>query len=217
VKVAAMERLGATVKHFGKDFDDCLAEARRFADESGAVYVHSANEPWLVAGVATHTLEILEAMPDVDAIYVGIGGGSGLCGACLVGKAINPNLRVVGVQAEGASAVADSWRARKLIRKDEMSTFAEGLATREAFAMPAQMLWGTVDDIITVPDALLKQSMATLMETTRVVAEGAGAAGLAGAYSQREQLAGKKVAVIISGGNVTLDLVRTVLNEERAW
>jgi threonine dehydratase len=217
LKVVAMRRLGAEVVHFGRDFDDCLDESRGYAERTGAVFVHSADEPFLVAGVATHTLEIMEAIPDVDAVYVAVGGGSGLCGACIAGKGINPDLRVVGVQSEGAPAVYDSWKARKLIRHDEMNTFAEGVATREAFRMPSRILWGTVDEIVTVPDAVLKQSMLTLLETTRVLAEGAGAAGLAGAYAQREQLAGKKVAVIVSGGNVTLDVVRQAMSEERAW
>lgn len=217
LKVRSMERLGAEVIAFGKDFDDCLDESKRYAEAQGKVFIHSANEPWLVAGVATHTLELLEAEPDLDAIYVAIGGGSGLCGACLVGKGINPELRVVGVQSEGAPAVRDSWKARQLIRYDAMQTFAEGVATREAFAMPAAMLWDTVDDIVAVPDTLLKQGMLTLLETAHVVAEGAGAAGLAGAYAQRELLAGKQVGIIVSGGNVTLEVLQQVIDEEKAW
>jgi threonine dehydratase len=217
LKVALIRSLGAEVIHHGLDFDDCLVAARMHAAHVGAVFVHSADEPHLVAGVATHTLEIMEQLPDVDAVYVAIGGGSGLCGACIAGKGINPKLRVVGVQSDGAPAVRDSFRAKSLIRYDSMSTFAEGIATREAFRMPSSILWDTVDDIISVPDALLKQSMITVLGAARVLAEGAGAAGLAGAYAQRDLLAGKKVAVIVSGGNVTLDGLQQVLNEERAW
>jgi threonine dehydratase len=98
-----------------------------------------------------------------------------------------------------------------------MQTFAEGVATREAFALPARILWEMVDDIVLVEDRDLKRSMLTLLETTRVLAEGAGAAGLAGAYKNRDALAGKKVAVIVSGGNVTLDVLAKAMNEERAW
>jgi threonine dehydratase len=217
LKVAAMRRLGANVVHFGNDFDDCLEEARAYADRTGAVFIHSANEPLLVAGVATHTLEILEEEPDVDAVFVAIGGGSGLCGACLAGKGIKPELEVVGVQSTGAPAVFESWKSRSLLRFESMDTFAEGIATREAFAMPAQLLWDRVDDIMLVSDAALKRAMLTLLETTRVLAEGAGAAGLAGAYERRESLAGKKVAVIVSGGNLTLDVLAQAMSEERAW
>ncbi len=217
LKVASMEHLGAEVIHFGSDFDDCLEEAKAHADRTGAVFIHSANEPHLVAGVATHTLEILEEAPDVDAVFVAVGGGSGVCGACIVGKGIKPDMYIAGVQSAGAPVVHESWKARTLLRHDWLDTFAEGLATREAFAMPAQILWDTVDDIILVSDAELKQSMLTLLETTHVLAEGAGAAGLAGAHARRESLAGKKVAVIVSGGNVTLDGLAQAMQEERAW
>ncbi len=217
LKVAAIRRLGAEVIHFGLDFDDCLREARAYADRCGAVFVHSANEPNLVAGVATYTLEILEEEPDVDAVFVAIGGGSGLCGACVAGKSIKPDLKVIGVQSTGAPTVYEAWKSRSLVRLDSINTFAEGIATREAFAMPSQMLWDTVDEIMLVTDADLKRAMLTLLETTRLLAEGAGAAGLAGAYERREAFAGKKVAVIVSGGNLTLDVLSQALIEERAW
>jgi threonine dehydratase len=217
MKVEAMQQLGATVVHHGVDFDECLSAARAFADETGKVFVHSANEPNLIAGVATHTLEILDEAPEVDAIFVATGGGSGLCGACVAGKGIKPDLQVFGVQAEGAPAIRDSLRDRRLYRYETMSTFAEGIATREAFSLPARILWEMVDDIELVSDSELRQAMLTLLETTRLLAEGAGAAGLAGAYKRRADLQGKTVAVIVSGGNVTLDGLTEAMNEERAW
>jgi threonine dehydratase len=217
LKVASMLRLGAEVIHHGVDFDDCLVASKSYAESNGKVFIHSANEPQLIAGVATHTLEILEEEPDVDAVYVATGGGSGLCGVCIAGKGIKPDLHVAGVQATGAPVVHDSWRDRTLHRYESMQTFAEGVATREAFALPARILWEMVDDIVLVEDRDLKRSMLTLLETTRVLAEGAGAAGLAGAYKNRDALAGKKVAVIVSGGNVTLDVLAEAMNEERAW
>ena len=217
LKVAAMKRLGADVRQVGNDFDDCLEEAEAFAARTGAVFLHSANEPDLIAGVATHTLEIMEEVPDVDAVFVAIGGGSGLCGACIAGKGIRPSLEVVGVQSERASVVADSWKARRLLRYERVDTFAEGVATREAFALPARILWDTVDDIMLVSDSDLKRSLLTLLESTRLLAEGAGAAGLAGAYARRASLQGKKVAVIVSGGNLTLEGLAQAMQEERAW
>ncbi len=217
LKVAAMRRLGANVVHFGRDFDDCLLESNAYAERNDSIFIHSANEPLLVAGVATHTLEILEEEPDVDAVFVAIGGGSGLCGACLAGKGIKPGLEVVGVQSTGAPAVYEAWTSRSLVRKDSCDTFAEGIATREAFAMPAQLLWGTVDEIMLVSDADLRRAMLTLLETTHVLAEGAGAAGLAGLYERRSAYPGKKVAVIVSGGNLTLDGLADAMDKERAW
>ncbi len=217
LKVASMQRLGADVIAHGHDFDDCLEAAEDHAAKSGKVFLHSANEPDLIAGVATHTLEIMEQQPDTEAIFVAIGGGSGLCGAVIAGKGIKPALEVVGVQAEAAPVVRDSWQARTLLRYDAAPTFAEGVATREAFALPAAILWDRVDDIMVVSDADLKRSMLTLLESSRLVAEGAGAAGLAGAYRRRESLQGRKVVVIVSGGNVTLDGLALAMREERAW
>jgi len=217
MKVAAMQSLGATVVHRGVDFDECLLAAQAFADESGKVFIHSANEPNLIAGVATHTLEILDEAPEVDAIFVATGGGSGLCGACVAGKGIKPDLQVFGVQAEGAPVIRDSLRDRRLYRYDAMSTFAEGIATREAFSLPARILWEMVDDIEVVSDSELRRSMLTLLETTRLLVEGAGAAGLAGAYKRRASLQGKTIAVIVSGGNVTMDGLSEAMKEERAW
>lgn len=217
LKLAAMRRLGATVIEHGKDFDECLVEAGRFAAEHGARFIHSADEPDLIAGVATATLELLESYPETEAIFAPVGGGSSLCGACLSGKSIKPALTVTGVQSEGAPAVYESWRVRRLLQLDGVDTFAEGLATRQAFALPARMLWDTVDEIMLVSDRALRQAMLTLLETTSVMAEGAGAAAFAGAYARRESLAGKTVAVILSGGNLTLDALEQALAEERPW
>lgn len=214
LKVASMQRLGATVISEGEDFDDSFESARVYAEEHTAHFIHSADEPDLIAGVATATLEILEQVPDLDALFVPIGGGSGLCGACLVGKALNPELTVVGVQAEGAPAVHDSWKAREIKRLDHASTFAEGVATRQAFSLPAAMLWGVVDDIMLVSDSDLRRSILMLLETTAMLAEGAGAAGLAGALHRKHDLAGKKVAIMLSGGNMTLDGLAEALNQE---
>ncbi len=216
-KVAAMHRLGAEVVFAGTDFDASCAAAEERAAAEGAYLVHPANTPALIAGVATSTLEILEAVPDLDALFVPIGGGSGLCGACIVGKGINPNLEVVGVQATGAPAAHDSWRRRELLALDRADTFAEGVATRVAFEVPAQIFWDRVDDMILVSDREMRQAILTLLETTGQLAEGAGAAALAAAYTQRERLAGKKVAVVLSGGNLTLNGLRQTLAEERPW
>lgn len=217
LKVASIRRYGATVLHEGTDFRECFAAAQRYAERTGAHFIHSANEPDLIAGVATHTLEVMEVHPDINAIFVPIGGGSGLCGACIAGKGINPDLKVYGVQAAGAPAVYESWKARELKTLPPPETFAEGLATSEAFSLPAALLWDRVDDILLVTDAELRRALLTLLETTRTLAEGAGAAGLAGAYRMRNDLAGKKVAVIVSGGNLTLETLQHTMAEERAW
>ncbi len=217
MKVASMHRLGARVVAEGLGFDEAFKAAERFAAETGAHFVHSANEPDLVAGVGTYTLEIMQEEPEIDAIFVPIGAGSGACGACVAGKGIHPSLQVIGVQAEGAPSVYESWLARELGELAVANTFAEGIATRTAFALPAAILWDTIDDIMLVSDADMRRSIVTLLEATHMVAEGAGAAALAGAWKRRNDFAGKTIAVVLSGGNLTSDALVQALTEERSW
>lgn len=217
LKVAAMQRLGAEVIATGPDFDTAHDACKEHAAETGKYFIHSANVPELIAGVGTYTLELLEEYPEIDAMFVPAGGGSGLCGACVAGKGINPGLKVYGVQSTGAPAIYESWRSRKLKKLDLCDTFAEGIATREAFALPAAVMWDAVDDILLVSDSDLRRSILTLLETTRMLAEGAGAASLSGLVQKREELAGKTVGVVISGGNLTLDTLRQAMAEEQPW
>jgi threonine dehydratase len=217
LKVASMRRLGADVRFAGDDFDACRVEAERDAAERGATYVVPANDWRLIAGVATYTVEMLEDAPDLDVLFVPAGGGSGLSGACLAGKAISPSLRVFGVQAAGAPVMYETWRSGTLQETARAETFAEGLATRVAFSLPAQILWKRLDDFRLVTDAEMRRGILTLLERARVLAEGAGAAAFAAAYAMREELAGRKVGIVISGGNLTLDALSETLAMEQAW
>lgn len=217
LKVESMRRLGAQIRFAGRDFDESRAVAEQDAAERNACFIASANDWRLISGVATYTVEMLEAMPDLDVLIVPAGGGSGLAGACLAGKALSPGLRVVGVQAAGAPAVYESWRSGALQTSERADTFAEGLATRVAFSLPAQIFWRRLDDFRLVTDAEMRRSILALLETTRILAEGAGAAALAAAYAMRDQLAGRKVGIIVSGGNLTLDTLAETLAMEHAW
>ncbi|HWV36009.1 MAG TPA: threonine/serine dehydratase [Thermomicrobiales bacterium] len=217
LKVAAMERLGATIRFAFDDFIDCHSEAERYARAEGKFFIHSANVPELIAGVGTASLEVIEEFPDLDAIFVAVGGGSGACGACITAKTISPDIRVIGVQAEGAPAVYESWRDREIKKLGPAQTFAEGIAVSEAFTLPARIMWDMLDDFVLVSDAGLKRSMLTLLETTRMLAEGAGAAALAGLHARRHDFEGKTVAVVLSGGNLTLETLEQALTEERPW
>lgn len=217
LKVAAMRRMGADVRLYGADFDTSREAAEADAKARGATFISNANDWRLIAGVATYTVEILEAAPDLDCLIVPIGGGSGLAGACLAGKDLKPELRIIGVQAVGAPVVYESWRSRTLQQMDRVDTFAEGLATRVAFSLPAQIIWRRLDDFRLVSDLDMRRSILTLLETTRTLAEGAGAAALAAAYNMREELAGKKVGIVVSGGNITLDALAETLAMEQPW
>ena len=217
MKVAAMRRLGAEVVFDGADFDECRIAAGDRALRDDMHFVHSANDHHIIAGVATQTLEILESLPDLDVLIVPAGGGSGLSGACIAGKAISPGLRVLGVQAAGAPVLYESWKQRTVLSFASVDTFAEGLATRVAFSMPSQIIWSLVDDICLVSDREIRQAMRALLEAAHLAVEGAGAASLAAARQLREQFQGKKVACVVSGGNVTMDGLRQAMDEEQSW
>jgi threonine dehydratase len=203
VKVASMRGLGANLVFHGRDFDDAREHCERLGEEHGYRYVHSGNEPLLIAGVGTEALEILEEQPHVDTIVVPIGGGSGAAGTCIVAKTIDPAIRVIGVQSEAAPAAYRSWQARKLVDETRMETFAEGLATRTAFELPQTILWQWLDEFVLVTDDEIRSAQATMIEATCNLVEAAGASPLAAALRLREQLAGRRVALILSGGNAS--------------
>jgi threonine dehydratase len=202
VKVESIRALGAEIVFHGRDFDEAREHCEQQAAEHGYRYIHSGNEPDLIAGVGTHTLEILQDWPDAEVIVVPVGGGSGAAGACLVASAVRPSIEVIGVQSQAAPAAQRSWQARSLVT-DLMGTFAEGLATRTAFELPQQIMWELLDDFVLVSDEALAQATRTMIEKTRNLVEPAGAAALAAVLADPARFAGRKVAVICSGGNIS--------------
>jgi threonine dehydratase len=201
-KVASIRSLGAELISHGRDFDEAREHCERLAGEQALRYVHSGNEPLLIAGVGTHTLEIIEDQPRIEVIVVPIGGGSGAAGACIVAKAINPAIKVIGVQSDAAPAAFRSWQEGKLV-EGSMETFAEGLATRTAFELPQQIIRQRLDAFVLVSDDEIRAAQVRLIDETRNLVEAAGAAPLAAALRLRDELLGKRVALIASGGNVT--------------
>jgi threonine dehydratase len=212
VKLESMRGLGAEIVEHGADFDDAREHCERLAQEHGHRYIHSGNEPLLIAGVGTETLEIIEERPGIDVVLVPVGGGSGAAGACIVAKAIRPEIRVIGVQSEAAPAAFRSWKAHSLI-EDRMGTFAEGLATRVPFELPQRILWQHLDDFVLVSEDELRRATVLMLERTRNLIEPAGAAPLAAALRLGEGLRGKRVALVASGGNVSPDQLRALLAE----
>ena len=202
VKVESMRALGAEVVFRGRDFDEAREYCEKRAADDGYRYIHSGNEPSLIAGVATYTLEIIEARPDIDVIVVPVGGGSGAAGACVVAKAVRASIEVIGVQSEAAPAAYRSWQARSLV-EDATSTFAEGLATRTAFDLPQRILWELLDDFVLVSEEALRTATRLMISTTRNLVEPAGAAALAAVLDQPGRFADRKVALICSGGNIS--------------
>jgi threonine dehydratase len=210
-KIQAIRDLGAEVRLHGLDFDEAREEAERVARQERYRYVHSANEPKLIAGVATIGLEIFAELPDVEVIICPLGGGSCASGNCIVAKHYNPGVRVIAVQSESAPAAWHAWHNRTLQPHPRMETQHEGLATRVPFEMTMKILWELLDDFVLVSDEEINEAIRLLAQQTRQVAEGAGAASLAAAIKLRDQLQNKKVAGILSGGNIPLDRLGNIL------
>ena len=201
-KNAAMRAYGAELIEFGRDFDEARERVEQLRHERALRYVHSANEPMLLAGVGTYALEIFEDAPDVDVVLVPIGGGSGACGCGIVRTALASRAEVIGVQAERADAFTRSWKGPARVVGDKADTFAEGMATRVTFDLTFGILQKELNDIVTLSEAELAEGVRLALRTTHNLAEGAGAAPLMAAMKLRERLAGKRVVCVMSGGNI---------------
>ena len=210
IKAKAISSFGAEVVYHGRDFDDARIHCEKTAKKTGARFISSGDEPKLIAGVGTYSLEIVEALPDVDTIIVPVGGGSGVSGCCIVAKTINPNIRVLGVQAEKAPSAYLSWKERRRV-ESKMETFAEGLATRAPFDLPQSIMQEHLDDFLLVSENEMRHAMLLLIEHTRNLPEAAGAAALAAALKIKESLIEKKVVLVMSGGNITLDQLQELI------
>ena len=210
VKVAAMRSLGAELIFHGETFDDARDYCERLAREEGYRYVHAVNEPHLIAGVGTASLEIIEDLPDVDVIMLPLGGGSGIAGACIVAKAIDSGIQVIAVQSEAAPAAYLSWKQGELVDAP-METFAEGVATKSGYELPQRIMRDMLDDFLLVSDDDIRRAIGLLVEKAHTLAEPAGATALAGAVKHANSLKGKKVSVTISGANITADRLAEAL------
>ncbi len=217
VKVDALRSLGAEVVFYGQIYEEAREYAEHLTEKTGMLYVHGVNEPLLYAGVATMHLENIEDLPDLDVIINPIGGGSGASGAVIVAKTVDPGIKVVGVQAEGASSFYHSWRQGRLLATERAETIAEGLATARAYELPFSILKDRIDDIVLVGDEDLLKAMKMLLELEGVVAEPSGAAAMAAAWKLKEVLEGQKVVVMVTGGNVEPELLRRVCGMPAWW
>ncbi len=203
-KNRAIRQLGAELIEHGRDFD----EAREYVDvlqrERGGRYVHSANEPKLIAGVGSLAWEVFEEVPEPDVMLVPVGLGSGVCGACIVAKHRNPATQIIGVQAENASAVVRSWRSGGWEKDERIQTWAEGLATRVPAEMTLGIMRELMDDALLVGEDDLRVAAGMILQHTHNLAEGAGSATVAALWKNRERFAGKRVVAVLSGGNLDL-------------
>jgi threonine dehydratase len=203
-KNAAMRAYGAEVVEHGRDYDEARLKVEELAVSEGWRYVHSANEPHLIAGVGTYALEMFETVPDLDYLFVPIGGGSGAAGCCIVRGARSPRTRVIGVQASGADAFTRSWRGPERVSAERVNTFAEGMATRVTFDLTFAILKETLDDIVVLDEPELEEGVRAALRYTHNLAEGSGAAPLAAARKYGQKLVGKKIGCVMSGGNIDI-------------
>jgi threonine dehydratase len=211
VKIQAMESLGARIIFFGRDFDDAKTQAKHLAESEGLRFISSGDEPLLIAGVGTYTLEIFEELPEVEVIIVPVGGGSGASGTCIAAKSIDPEVEIIGVQAEAAPSAYLTWK-NKRATEAQMETAAEGLATRAPFMLPQKILWKYLDDFILVSEEEMRKGVRLYLEKAKTLSELAGASPLAAALRLKERIKGKKVVLILSGGNIAPDKLRAILD-----
>lgn len=213
-KNQAMRDFGAEVIERGRDYDESVEVAEQLVDERGLVMVHSTNNARIIAGASTIMAEILEQTDELDAMVIAVGGGSQAVGALTIVRELRPGIAVYGVQAEKAAAIHDSWHAGERTSVDSADTFADGLATRHCYDFTFDALREGLRGFVKVSEAGLADAIRLLLETTHNVAEGAGAGGVAGLRLLAEQLAGKTVGVILSGGNIDRPTLRRVLNKQ---
>lgn len=210
-KVRATKGYGAKVHLVGQDYQEAYEAAVAFQKEHGATFVHAFEDPFIMAGQGTLGLEIHEDLPDLDTVLVPIGGGGLIAGVATALKALNPKIRIVGVQAEGASTVADSLQKGKVVPIDEVHTIADGIACRKLGDMTFDCIQRLVDDVVTVEESEIAAAILFLLERSKTTVEGAGAVALAAAMHHKVDLRGQKACAIVSGGNIDITLLSRII------
>jgi threonine dehydratase len=208
-KSRAVRALGATVLLHGADLAEAQETAGKVAADEDRLLVSPADTAALIAGVGTAYLEIFRARPDLDAVVVPVGSGTGAAAAALVAAHLAPRCRVIAVQSAASPAAHDSWRAGECVRRPDR-TGAEGLATGRGFDLPQRMLRGTLADFHLVDDAELAAAQWLLASHAHTLAESAGAAGLAAVLARPDEFAGKRIAVVCTGGNAPAREIATL-------
>jgi threonine dehydratase len=213
-KNAAIQGHGAELVVSGRDYDEAVEVAMRLRDERGLVMAHSTNDTNVIAGAATLSAELCEqasaADEKLDAIVVAVGGGSQAVGAIVATRELRPTVAVYGVQAANASAIHDSWHAKQRLTTTSAATFADGLATRSTYDATWPALRDGLAGFASVTEEQLAAAVRLMIEATHNLAEGAGAAGLAGLVALRDRLAGKTVAIVLSGSNIDRPTLQSI-------
>lgn len=212
-KNAAIRALGAELIETGVNYDETIVACARIRDERQMTLVHSTNNPHVIAGAGTMTLEILEQEPGIEAVVIALGGGSQAVGALTVVAERAPHVKVYAVGAAGAPAQYDSWRQGRPLSGRPIATFAEGIGTGSAYALTFDALKAGLANFVTVTEEAMYAAVRDLIRITHNVPEGAGAAGLAGLRLLAPELAGRRVAIVMCGGNLSMAALRRALQE----
>ena len=205
IKIAAIRSYGAIIHEKGKDFDEAALNGKQLAKDHGYRFINSGNEPHLISGVGTIGLEILQQNPNIEVVISPVGSGTGAGGTAIAMKTLKPGIKTISVQAKNAPSIYLSYKSGKLESTPTANTFADGLATRNAFELPLKILRKYVDDFILVSEDEMRKAIKLYLENCHTVAEGAGAASLAAAVKLKKELEGKNVAIVLSGGNITIE------------
>ena len=210
-KIEATRSYGANVVLVPGVYDDAYAEAVRLRDEQGLTFIHPFNDYRIMAGQGTIGLEILEQLPDVDMIFVPIGGGGLIAGLAYAVKNLKPDCRIVGVQAAGAPSMAESLKEGKIITLSSVDTVADGIKVKTPGDLTFDMCREYVDEVVTVSEGEIASAILTVLEKQKLVAEGAGAVGIAAAMYHKASIEGQTVCALLSGGNVDVTMLERIL------
>ncbi len=210
-KVEATKRLGAEVRLVPGAYDDAYEYACRLQQETGATFIHPFNDELVMAGQGTIGLEILDQLPDVEAVIVPVGGGGLLAGVAYAIKNLNPKIKVYGVQAENAPSMVRSFREDGIITLDTVSTFADGIAVKTPGDLTYAMAREYVDEMVSVSEDEIAAAILALIEQQKLIAEGAGAVSVAAAMFRKVPIEGKKAVCVVSGGNIDVNILSRVI------
>ncbi|MBP7763942.1 MAG: threonine/serine dehydratase [Deltaproteobacteria bacterium] len=206
-----IESYGAELIVHGEDFYDAQSYCDELVDSAGYYYVQQGNEPEILNGIATMGLEILEDLPDADTIICPIGGGAGCASLLKTARAIKPSIEIIGVEPANAPSFYTSWQRKEIVTLDEAHTIADGLAARTVFHLPYVILRDTINDVVLLSEDEILEGVRMALTATHNLAEAAGAVSLIAAWKIRDRLAGKKVVMIMSGGNLNMDHLKKAI------
>ncbi|KLU59425.1 L-threonine dehydratase catabolic TdcB [Peptococcaceae bacterium CEB3] len=212
-KVIATQGYGAKVVLHGDVYDDAYAEARRIQKEENATFVHPFDDPLVIAGQGTIALEMLEDLPDVDVVVVPIGGGGLISGMAVALKELKPSIKVIGVQTKNMPSMAEALAQKRIVTVDGIPTIADGIAVKTPGALTFEICQHYVDEIVTVDEEEIARAILLLLERVKTVAEGAGAVSIAAVLNCFPALKHRKLAAVISGGNIDVNTVTRIINK----